>query len=269
VSPQDNLLALQKQLASLESVAVAFSGGVDSTLLLQVVVDLLGADRVLALTAVSSFFPASELNESKTLAAQIGVRQELLEIDLLQSPEVTGNDARRCYYCKKLLMRCCLDRAQKLGFPRLVDGSNLDDLNDYRPGSEALKELGIFSPLLSAGLSKQDVRNLSRLLDLPTTDKPAFACLASRIPYGTPITVAALAQVESCEAFLNQQGFNNYRIRHHGSTARIEVPPAQLAILIQEPLRSSLVAHCKQAGFRFVTLDLEGYRTGSLNEELP
>lgn len=265
---QDKLLALQKQLGKLESLAVAFSGGVDSTLLLRVARDLLGADRVLAVTAVSPFFPTREQNESRTLAAQLGVRQELIAIDLLQSPEVARNDARRCYHCKKALMRCCLDRAQEFGFTRMVDGSNLDDLNDYRPGSEAIKELGISSPLVTAGLTKQDVRDLSRQLDLPTADKPAFACLASRIPYGTPITVAALSQVEDCEAFLNQQGFDNCRVRHHGSTARIEVPPAQLPNLIREPLRSGLVAHCKKAGFRFVTLDLEGYRTGSLNEEL-
>jgi uncharacterized protein len=266
--PQDKLLALQKQLASFESVAVAFSGGVDSTLLLRVARDLLGAERVLAVTAVSPFFPTCEQDESRTLAAQLGVRQELISIDLLQTPEVIRNDARRCYYCKKVLMRSCLDRAQGLGFTPMVDGSNLDDLKDYRPGSEAIKELGVSSPLIEASLTKQDVRDLSRLLDLPTADKPAFACLASRIPYGTPITTTALSQVETCEAFLNQAGFNNYRVRHHGSTARIEVPPDQLPNLIQEPLRSDLVAHCKQAGFHFVTLDLEGYRTGSLNKEL-
>ncbi|APG28796.1 TIGR00268 family protein [Syntrophotalea acetylenivorans] len=268
MSPQEKLLALQNQLASLESIAVAFSGGVDSTLLLRVARDLLGAKRVLAVTAVSPFFPIREQKESKALAAQLGVHQELISIDPLQTPEVTRNDAKRCYYCKKVLMRSCLDRAQELGFPRLVDGSNLDDLSDYRPGSEAIKELGISSPLVTAGLTKQDIRFLSHQLGLPTADKPAFACLASRIPYGTAITTAALSQVETCEAFLNRAGLNNYRVRHHGNTARIEVPPAQLYELIQEPLRSELVAHCKQAGFHFVTLDLEGYRTGSLNEEL-
>lgn len=268
MSPRKKLLALQKQLASFKSIAVAFSGGVDSTLLLRVARDLLGAERVLAVTAVSAFFPVREQNESRALAAQLGVQHELISIDPLQVPEVIRNDARRCYHCKKVLMRSCRDRAQTLGFPRLVDGSNLDDLSDYRPGSEAIKELGISSPLLESGLTKQDVRDLSHQLDLPTADKPAFACLASRIPYGTPITIEALSQVETCEAFLNRAGFNNYRVRHHGSTARIEVPPAQLPKLIQEPLRSDLVAHCKQAGFHFVTLDLEGYRTGSLNEEL-
>jgi uncharacterized protein len=268
MSLQDKLLALQTQLAAFESVAVAFSGGVDSTLLLRIARDRLGAERVLAVTAVSPFFPTREQKESRTLAAQLGVQQELLEVDLLQSPEVTRNDARRCYHCKKILMRSCLDRARELGFATMVDGSNLDDLSDYRPGSEAIKELGISSPLIAARLTKQDVRTLSHQLNLPTADKPAFACLASRIPYDTPITTRALSQVEDCEIFLSEQGLKNYRVRHHGSTARIEVPPADLLKLIQEPLRSGLVAHCKKAGFLFVTLDLEGYRTGSLNEEL-
>ncbi len=268
MSLQEKFLALQTHLVPLESVAVAFSGGVDSTLLLRVARDLLGAERVLAITVVSPFFPTREQNESRILAAQLGVHQELIAIDPLQTPEVARNDARRCYHCKKILMRSCLDRAQTLGFPRLVDGSNLDDLSDYRPGSEAIKELGIFSPLLAANLTKQDVRKLSHQLNLPTADKPAFACLASRIPYGTPITVAALSQVEDCETYLHQQGFKNYRVRHHGNTARIEVSPGEQLKLIQEPLRSDLVVHCKNSGFLFVTLDLEGYRTGSLNEEL-
>lgn len=268
MDPQEKLLALQNLLTPLESIAVAFSGGVDSTLLLRVAKDLLGAERVLAVTAVSPFFPIREQEESKSLAHQLGVRQELVRIDPLQTPEVTRNDAKRCYHCKKVLMRSCLERAKELGFLRLVDGSNLDDLADYRPGSEAIKELGISSPLVTAGLTKQDIRFLSRQLDLPTADKPAFACLASRIPYGTAITIKALSQVENCEAFLNRAGLSNFRVRHHGSTARIEVPPSLLPELIQEPLRSELVAHCKQAGFHFVTLDLEGYRTGSLNEEL-
>lgn len=268
MSLQDKLCALQRQLASLESVAVAFSGGVDSTLLLRVARDCLGTKRVLAVTAVSPFFPTREQSESTALAVQLGVFQELLKIDLLHSPEVARNDARRCYHCKKILMRSCLDRAQELGFSSMVEGSNLDDLRDYRPGSEALKELGVSSPLLAAGLTKQDVRKLSQQLDLPTADKPALACLASRIPYGTPITVAALTQVEECETYLNQQGLKNFRVRHHGNIARIEVPPVELPKLIQEPLRSDLVAYFKNAGFHFVTIDLEGYRTGSLNEEL-
>ena len=268
MSLQEKLLALEKQLASFESVAVAFSGGVDSTLLLRVARDLLGAERVLAITAVSPFFPTREQNESRILAAQLGVHQELIAIDPLQTPEVARNDARRCYYCKKVLMRSCLDRAKVLDFSSVVDGSNLDDLSDYRPGSDAIHELGISSPLLTAGLSKQDVRKLSHQLNLPTADKPAFACLASRIPYGTPITVEALSQVEDCETYLHQQGFKNYRVRHHGNTARIEVSPGEQLKLIQEPLRSDLVVHCKNSGFHFVTLDLEGYRTGSLNEEL-
>lgn len=265
---QEKLQGLKEILRGLGSVAVAFSGGVDSTLLLKVARDALGPECVLAITVISPFLPAHERQQSLELAASLGVRQELLKIDLLQTTEVVRNDARRCYHCKKRLMEQCLELCEKLGFSILVDGSNLDDLNDYRPGSEATRELGIRSPLQEAGFRKEDIRAASRLLDLPTADKPAFACLASRIPYGTPLRVEDLERVEACETFLHQQGIGNCRARHHGSTVRIEVPTALLPRLIEEPLRSALVAHFKELGYRFVALDLEGYRTGSFNEEL-
>ncbi len=265
---QQKLQALQHTLGRRDRLAVAFSGGVDSSLLLKVARDRLGPNQVLALTAVSPFFPRREQQESQVMAAALEVRQELVEIDLLQSPEVVRNDSRRCYYCKLLLMRRCLKRAEELDFAVLVEGSNLDDLADYRPGKQAVEELGITSPLVEAGLNKHEVRDLSRLLKLPTASKPAFACLASRIPYDRAITLKALTEIENCESFLQQQGFENYRVRHHGSTARIEVPVANLPDLIREPLRSRLVAHFKQAGFHYVSIDLEGYRSGSLNEKL-
>jgi uncharacterized protein len=267
-SPEEKLAGLEALLDTFRSAAVAFSGGVDSTLVLRVARDVLGSEQVVALTVASVFFPEWEQDQSRRLTETLGVRQDILTCDPLRVPEVMANDPRRCYHCKRAIMGLCLERVRSLGMEVLLDGSNVDDRNDYRPGSQALRELGIRSPLAEAGLTKADIRLLSSHSGLPTADKAASACLATRIPFGRPITRENIAQVEACERYLHRQGLQNYRARHHGDTLRIEVPEQDLARLVETPLRQDLVTACLEAGFRYVTLDLEGYRQGRMNEEL-
>lgn len=260
---------LDELLTACAPLLVAFSGGVDSTYLLWHASRLLGADRVVALTATSPTYPAHEFAESQRLAAALGVRQLVVESNELEIAGFADNPPRRCYHCKHALFTLCLEQARALGLATVVDGANLDDLADYRPGHEAARELGIRSPLLEAGLGKEELRTLSRRAGLPTADKQPFACLASRFPYGTPITAERLGQVERCEEFLRRNAFTTYRVRHHGDTARIELAAAELPRLLAGGLRGELVAACKAAGFTYVALDLEGYRTGSMNSTLP
>lgn len=265
-SLDERFAALKARLTSFGSVVVAFSGGVDSTFLLKVAIDTLGADKVLALTATSPTYPEFEFNEACRLAREFGAEQLVVESNELEIPGFAENDRRRCYHCKSELFSICRDKARELGYAEILDGSNLDDLQDYRPGRDAACELAVRSPLLEAGLRKEDIRTLSRQLGLSTADKQAFACLSSRFPYGTEITAERLQQVDACETFLRQQGFNNYRVRYHGEIARIEVAPAELQRFFDPELRQAVVTACKQAGFTYVTLDLQGYRTGSMNE---
>lgn len=265
----NKLQTLKARLAGFDSIAVAFSGGVDSTFLLSVARDVLGRDHVLALTAAAPIFPAHETEQSKVLAATLGVRQIIVDVDNLALDSFTENSARRCYHCKLDLFSRFLDRAREFGFEALVEGSNLDDLDDYRPGSKALKELAVASPLVEAGLSKAEIRELSRQSGLATADKPSLACLASRIPYGTPITFEHLRQIERCETFLRRTGFRTCRVRHHGEIARIEVSLDEMPRMIEDGVRLALLSECKAAGFTYIALDLGGYRTGSLNESLP
>lgn len=257
---------LKADLAGYGRVVVAFSGGVDSTLLLKVAIDVLGRDAVLALTATSPTYPEFEFREACRLAELFGARQLVVESNELEIPGFAKNDRRRCYHCKSELFNICRDKARELGYAEVLDGSNLDDLQDVRPGRDAACELAVRSPLLEAGLGKQDIRTLSRELGLPTADKQPFACLSSRFPYGTEITQERLRQVDESESFLRRQGFSHYRVRYHGELARIELAPAELNRLFDPELREAVIAACKSAGFTYVTLDLQGYRTGSMNE---
>ncbi len=257
---------LKDLLSKLDSVVVAFSGGVDSTFLLQVARDVLGAKRVIALTATSPTYPSYEFNESVRLAKELGVQQIVVDSNELLIPGFADNPPLRCYHCKKELFEICINKAKELGYAEVLDGSNLDDLDDYRPGRQAATELQIRSPLLEAGLTKEDIRALSRRSGLSTAEKQPFACLASRFPYGTRITAERLQQIDHCETFMRENDFHTFRVRYHGETARIEVTLDELSRIIDDKVRVQLLAEFKAAGFTYVALDLQGYRTGSMNE---
>lgn len=249
-------------------VAVGFSGGVDSTLLVRVALDVLGPENVLAVIADTPSLPRSEFAEALLVAEGMGAACLVINPDELSDPHYVANPLDRCYYCKKSLFGHIAQVATEKGFGVVLDGNNADDAGDYRPGRRAAVELGVKSPLMEAGLTKAEIREWSARAGLPTAEKPAMACLASRIPYGTPVTVEVLAQVERAETVLREEGFVQYRVRHYGETARIEVPVAGMARLLDAELRERVVRGVRAAGYRSVTLDLQGYRTGSLNEGL-
>ncbi|RTZ94683.1 MAG: ATP-dependent sacrificial sulfur transferase LarE [Deltaproteobacteria bacterium] len=259
---------LKRIITSARKAVVAFSGGVDSTFLLAVCVDRL-KDQVLAVTVNSEFLPQNELGRARELARRLGASHLVVDSKDLEVDGLAANPPDRCYLCKKERFLKIVRIAGKNTLNCVFDGSNTDDTKDFRPGLKAVRELGIRSPLIEAKLNKAEIRCLSKALNLTTWDQPSASCLATRIPYGTQITPRALKQIDSAETFLRQQGMRVFRVRHHGNIARLELGESEMRHLFENDLYHRVVRRLKTAGYQYVTLDLEGYRSGSMNDILP
>ncbi len=266
---REKYTTLKRNLAGRGGVLVAYSGGVDSTLVLRAALEALGPRAVSAVIATSETYPEREVRTARALARRLGVTARVIHTRELENPAFSANPPERCYHCKRELFGALAAIARAEGRAVVVDGANADDRADFRPGARAGKELGVESPLQEAGLAKAEIRALSRALGLPTWDKPSLACLASRFPYHTRIDAENLKRVGAAEDVLRRLGFGQLRVRHHGTVARIEVEPAAFPKLLQPGIRARVGRAFRKLGYAYVTLDLDGYRTGSLNETLP
>ena len=264
---EEKLSKLKVIVSKLESVVVAFSGGVDSTLVAKVCYDTL-KDNSMAVTARSETYPDFEFKESQELAREIGIKHMVVDTSELAIEGFANNPPERCYFCKTELFGKLKEIAKEHGFLNVADGANSDDTQEFRPGLKASKELNIRSPLKEAGLAKEDIRKVSKLLNLPNWNKPAYACLSSRFPYGQSITEEKISMVSKAEKYLRDLGLIQFRVRHHETIARIEVLPEDIHTLTNSPAKEDLTARFKEIGFTYVTLDLTGYRSGSMNEVL-
>jgi len=259
--------SLKSDLEKMGSAVVAFSGGVDSTFLLKTASEVLG-DNVIAVTLRSPSFPQRELNRAIDMAKIFKVKHLIVKGNELENPDFIKNDRLRCYFCKKEEFSKIISIAENNNLAFTIDGQNFDDLQDYRPGADAANELGVISPLRNNGLSKKEIRFLSKEMGIPDWDRPSFACLASRIPYGTKISKNLLKKIDYLENYLINEGFRQVRVRHHREIARIEIPKEDFPILFEEELIQKIISKFKKCGYLYVTIDLEGYSSGSMNKLL-